>query len=433
MVVVNRRAKMLRSLIFVVAVCAGLWPYIKVSADDSQFREALADALQTAWGSKPEFVKAANEKFAVIDKLSPGDPRAIYGNVLVCMNQRRYDDALRLLDRLLTDEDERLEAWRAKIWIAMVRRNFGAALAACDRSITILSELEDVNSEVSNEHLRFIGRALGFMEGPAAEATGTASRPEIEERILGRLDETQIAELNQAKEEVLVRYSELISARDDSKAVAKAEAEETKTKLLQDVAEARVASEQRAEQLQASRDKLATEYNTEMDKIASQDAPLRSQIASLESQLATEQSSLAIVNSDISRLQIALARERDPVIRRRIQFDIDTLSVTASRMQANVFGIDRQIGAVNGQRATLAARQQSIQNRLGTQLNQIDKELTSLGKTVKKLDGTEKQINKAVQPIKGKVLSLNSKAASWTTYQPFPLIIERDRLLESLK
>jgi tetratricopeptide (TPR) repeat protein len=418
-----------------IAVVALLGPWVARTAvaDDAPFRKALSEAITTTWGSKPELAKAANEKFSQIDQMAPGDPRALYGHALVLISQRRYDDALRVLDRLLADQDDHLPAWRAKIWIVTLRRNFGASLAACDRSTAILGELGDEGTEAITEHLRFVGRVLGFMEGPAADAAGTGGRGDIEAKIVARLDESQRADLLGAKEDLLVKFSELISARDDSKAVAKAEADETKTKLLQDVAEARVANEKRAEDLQQRRDTLSDQYDAEMKKIADEDAPLLSQITSLESELVAEQSNLSIVNGDISRLQIALSRERDPVIRRQIRFDIDRLAVTSSRLQANVLGIDRQIGVVNGQRATLAARQQSVQNRLGNQVKQIDKELATLGKAEKKLDGNEKQINKPVSLNKGKVLSLNSKAAAWTTYAPFPLLIERDRILGSLE
>jgi hypothetical protein len=109
------------------------------------------------------------------------------------------------------------------------------------------------------------------------------------------------------------------------------------------------------------------------------------------------------------------------------------LAVTASRLQANVVSLDQQIGGVNNQRAQLASRQQSVKNRIGNQLKQLDKDMAALGKAEKKLSGNEKQINKGVSLNKGKVLSLNTKAAAWTTYQPFPLLIERDRVLATLK
>lgn len=404
-----------------------------VLADDAPFRKALSEAIGSTWGDKAELAKAADQKFSSIDTMAPGDPRALYGHALVLMSQRRYDDALRVLDRLLADQDDHLPAWRAKIWIVTVKRNFGASLSACDRSTAILAELSDESTESATEHLRFVGRVLGFMEGPASETAGTAGREDVEARIVARLDESQRADLSAAKEDLLVKFAELISARDDSKAVAKAEAEETKTKLLQDVAEARVENERRAEVLQQRRDSLQAEYDGEMKKIADEDTPLRSQIASLDSDIAAEQSNLSIVNTDISRLQLSLSTERDPVIRRRIRFDIDRLAVTASRLQANIASLDQQIGIVNNQRAQLASRQQSVKNRIGNQLKQLDKDMAALGKAEKKLSGNEKQINKGVSLNKGKVLSLNTKAAAWTTYQPFPLLIERDRVLATLK
>jgi len=403
-------------------------------ADDDLARRKLADFLHTCWETGDSVHAATDAKFKAVEKAGAG-ARAYYGQALVLMYQRRYEEAAKALEQVVKVDDQHLAGWRAKIWLALLTKKYGIGLAGMEHLATAAGKLaEDAgNKEAAEEAVRFLGSVYGFVDGPLGESAAGASRKTTEKAILAALSEEQQVVFTEARQAVMEKFAELTNERQGSRESAIADEEAEKQKVLADVEKRRSEIATQGEELKERRAKVEGELKDELTEIGRLDRPLLTQLTSLQAQAAAVRRNADTVALDIQALEDQFAREKDQNIRDQIRRDINRLRPLLGRYDGELAVISTAIAGVQGQRATLATRQAKAQNTFGSQLQSIDRQFAAFQAEERKLAGAERKANKPSTGSTGKVSALNITATALKTYEPFPIEQERERLLESLK
>ena len=116
-----------------LAVCATSVSTRTARADEAPAKAAMVHLLDAGWSTALPARAAADKAYEEVVQLAAGDPRGEYAYVLVLLQQRRYEDAGKQLDQLIDREDSDLRAWRARIWLSALTKNYQAAMAAAER------------------------------------------------------------------------------------------------------------------------------------------------------------------------------------------------------------------------------------------------------------------------------------------------------------
>jgi hypothetical protein len=400
-------------------------------ADDAA--TAIAKLLDVGWSIKPQSRAAADAQWA---EMPHSDPRAIKACWLVLMQQRRFDEALKRIDEYLVKSPDDFSALRAKAWVQTILKNYSVAFVTSDRLSMLLSKHRPTTEEGLEEHnetVAFLGRLIGFYGGPVADQINQEERKTLEKKWLERLDESMKAVFEDARNGVLAKYIDMLdestSSREKAVATAKADQEKSLAELQADNENL----DARAKQLEEKRNKLNSEFKSEMDEINRQDQPLVQQLSQLTNRVNLLNADLLAYSAQITTLQQLANNERDRARQQIYIAEINSLSLLAGRIDADLLGTNRLLRTVQGQRAGLQSRRSQAQAATAAQVNSLERELADLTKRERRNEGLEKKANRPITVSTGKVRSLSAQASALSTYDAFPLESAKAKLLDSLR
>src|SRR5262245_28324868 len=219
----------------------------------------------------------------------------------------------------------------------------------------------------------------------------------------------------------------------DARELAVATAQAEKEKTLADLQTERERVEARVKELDEVRSKLDSELKSELDSIARQELPLVDQQARLNSQADLLNVELLGYSSQIATLQQLAAKENDPKVKQQYLFQINSLTLAASRIDADLLYIGRSVARLQSQRAGLVARRNQAQLATANQIERIERELGEIGKRERRNDGLEKRANRPKAPSTSKSRALAAQATALSTYDAFPLEAAKSNLLDALR
>lgn len=399
-----------------------------VQADSTAAIKAL---LEIGWDTKPDARAQAEAAYARAVEEYPGDRQLVYAYALVKMQQRQYPEALRLLDQYLEIEKQDAHALRAKAWLSVLTKNAQAALVELDKISQLLADDKaPLTAQERQELLAFLGRMIGFLEGPGEGAVSSSILATAKQKISGRLTESQKEAFEQGTSAVADEFRVLATAKDDAQAQEIATTERQKRETLAQLDRDDLAIGARKEELKITADRLESEIAAENEAYARADAPLADEFNRIASQAAAVDRDLANVSSDIITLRAQAARERDPLIRDSIFRDIDRLAIVANRLDNNLRSLERTAAGVKNRRATLLAQHNQVLGGFASSLAAAQKEFKGLDAREKRANAQRAKLRKPAIGNTGKVISMNKQAVALSTYETFPLEAEKQRLLD---
>jgi hypothetical protein len=402
--------------------------------EDAALHSGLERFFKVGWSTAPSAYQPTIEIYQELRRIAPADRRVPYAAALVLMQQRKYDLAAKRIDELLADDENDLTAWRARVWLSTITRNYSAAMAAADKSVRLLPvEGKTEFNEATRDYVASLGRIFGYLGGPASEQVKGPERKATEKGILERLGPELQEVFIDARDSVLDRFLKLTDSAADSRDRAKEEAEKEQAKALDDIQKEREGQEDRKRELEERQSKLQSELKDRLAELTKQDAPLQRDQAAIQAQAGPLQSNLATLDLEIGRLQTLLTREKDPRQRDFYRFEIDRLVLRGNRLRNDLGLLERQLAAVTGQRAALQAQAAQARAEVGGQIDRGAKELGGIEKKGKQLDGLENRASRPVSGTTSRTAALGAQAGALTTYEPFPLEVEKQRVLDSFR
>lgn len=274
---------------------------------------------------------------------------------------------------------------------------------------------------------------MGYFGGPAADNVNQDERKTLEKKFLDRLEASKRPIFEDARNSVLSKYIEMTDDSADARELAIATAQAEKEKTLAELQGDREKMDARAKDLEERRSRLDSELRSEMDNIAKQELPLVDRQAQLQSRADLLNFDLLGYSSQISALQQLYAKENDAKLKQQYLFQINSLTLVASRIDTDLLGISRSLATLQSQRVGLAARRSQAQAAAGSQIDRIERELGELGKRERRNEGIEKRANRTKMPSTSKSRALTAQATALSTYDSFPLEAAKAKLLESLR
>jgi hypothetical protein len=412
-----------------------LLPVGSLLAEPPSLRQEIANLLEAGWSGTAASRAAADRAFENLSDAAKSDPRSGYAYALVLMKQRRYEQAIGELDSVIKADEADLSARENKIRLLMLTKNYSGALVELDRLSRIVSEApqEQVAPERRHDVLRFIGRVVGFLEGPGESGIAAVTRLRAQREIESRLSDEDLVIYDEARDGVLARFGKSIGQAETGREEAVTGQQRQREEAKRDLEVQRTQQQERAAELLGKAEQLRKEIKDNEAEFAKNERPLLDRLARLERQAEIPRRELALLLADADSLRAAAARTEDPVERDRLLFRAQQLEILAGRYDNDLAFLERQAAAVNAERAQIRDRFGRENAALVASGNTIDKELGLLQRGEKRLAMDEKRLDKPITGGTRAVRALEAEAGAFTTYEPLPLEEERQRVLDSLE
>ncbi len=361
------------------------------------------------------------------------DPRWDYAYLLMLIKQHDNDNALRVAAALAESAADPLPAYRAKVWLEMNKKKYAAAMADMDLLSQRLPKADGAGEAEAGprDASRFIGRMLGFLEGPAAEAVNQSTREELRIKIIDRLTPSRRQAMDDARRAVVKRFSELDLKEEQVKTDAKVEEQQEKEQLRDQVEKDKAAVGQQQSDLAEKAAKLRADLDRELDQFDAVIRPLTSQLARLEAVAGTNNRQLSFAQAQIADLFVQLQNENDQNRRFAINAQINSINNQADALRRNLASVNSEAAGLVAQRNALQAKRNGVVARGQDALSQLDRDGAGLRREEGKLRNDEKRAKSPATGVTSRSRSMSAKIAAFTTYEEFPIEQEKQRLLDS--
>lgn len=423
-----------RLVLCTVLILHGLFPTTWAQADDSELQAEIEKLFQVGWDTSSASRAAADQQFQKMAVASQAHPSANYAYALVLLKQRRYDEAAKPLDSAVAGDPTNWSARQNKIRLLMLTKKYDAALVELDRMSKQLAEASEDQLPPSQrrEVVAFLGRMIGFLEGPAERDVAASSRRRVQRQVESVLTEQELLQYDEARDGVLARFTEIAEASQRGREEALAEKERQREDAARDLEERRAKQQERRAELLDRADKIRQEMRDNQAELTKAEQPLLDRLARINRQAEIPRREIALLITEADSLRAAAARLEDPIERDRLLFRARQLEIAASRYDADLAALERQAAAINVERARLQKEFQRNNGALVNSLRTIENELVAIQRSEKRNALDERRLEKPLTSGTRAVRALEAEAGAFTTYEPFPLEEDRQRLLDSL-
>jgi hypothetical protein len=352
-----------------------------------------------------------------------------YAYVLVLAKQRRFDEAIKVSEMALRGAAGQPRMRQLRIWLLLLQNQPKLAIAELTNLATDWEQIRRQGEVPVTELAGWAGRAFGVLEGPRQGRRGNQGV----DRALARWIDTVNAQERQALE--FGRADVLQEFRDRLQQLQVVQQEE---------------QVQRAQQRQDEGLQLAEQ----LDRVDRQLAEVREQMREVsdfyaEGRRAVEEATPGIVGavvesdrreawiswqvislqSEIQRLDVLIAKEKDPAKRNHLILQRDAL---IAQLQWDGFHLDRAVADRFSSRAALQqAHNELVSNRTAEAREQEELALRrhQLARSQSSAQRRQERLIEPDRRISGRVRSLRRSLDAVTTYLEFPLEDERARML----
>ncbi len=430
------RQSVVWSLLFTPLVA--LPPVVCLGAEAPDVKQEVKKLFETGWQPSLKANLAADEQFAKLDKLAPVDRRIPYAHALVKIRQRKYADASRLVAGVLAHEPQNWHAWRTKIWLSMLMKDYRQAMVEMDQVGQLVAAVHEGDSPDQVESLqvglaKFLGRMYGYLEGPVADDVTRAALAEGRQKVEARLSANQRDAFAEALGTVTVRYAELTGEGDRTREQALVDAEARKEQIKDDLQQQEQRITEEMGEIGPLRDKFESEFKSEMADLQKKESPLLERLTRLEVQAARVRNEAASLAAEIDHLERLAAREKDADRRQRLLREAGRVAVIYRRYDGELFSLNREYAGVNAQRAVLMSQAQQARARYQRDMGQLQGRAEGLKRDQKRIDTQERKLAKPTSGNVPRVREIARVANAFTTYEQLPLEAERARILNSFK
>lgn len=397
--------------------------------------QVVEELLEVGWGKPPAALSRAQEIYGFEAADVPGRGKWLhYAFALVNVKHRQYADAVKLLDKAIKLEEGFLPAHEAKIWLLIQLKKQETAVEQMERTAEVAGQAQQAAGVTPKlrETAAYLGRVFGYLSGPVKGAVAEPRLDEAREAIDEHLGESLAADFAAGAKEVDDQFTELFLAKEQTRDDAKQLEDEFKQSERERLEKEKGGVSERQGEIDETVSKLREEIDARLAEIDKKIEPLDQTLANLNAQGAQVNASLAANEREIARWLDLADSTDDPVLQLRYRSEADRLSAISVRLDRDLATLESQARRVQGELAALAGQRNAAIGRFEAEMKRLGREAGDLRKQARRID---KESQSAAKPSSGNVAavrSLQAKAKSLTTYQPFPLEREKERVLEGV-
>ena len=361
---------------------------------------ALRDLLEKGWNVSLEGYQQARHQVHQLQLVTQADHRLEYARLLIEFKQRKYTEAERSLQALLTQYPNYLPLWRARIWFSVLTRKYDGALAEVQQLGQLVArgtlqtdapqgaglvpaQVDDVIQLVG-----WTGQLVGFIEGPANGTINPVALKQQRTLLTQRWNEGQRKAFEQGRQAVLELYAgrQLATeqlAKDSQVEVQKRlqELGRKEQQILRDL-------KQRREELKEQKNDLRNELRDQQQLWAEEDRPLTNSLWRLDGQADMAWRGRNYLSSELNWLQLQLASEVDPIVIQQLLLRIDRLNGQLYWSDNDLASLQNQSWNVQRTRVDLYWQHQQNQQLVNRQLSESQKSLENVDRKEQRLDTT---------------------------------------------
>lgn len=405
------------------------------TADDAgAVTTAVQALLEAGWQRSPAARQQAADQYQQLPAALRADRRLQQAQLLVLIKQQRYPDAAQLAGSLAAADPPDLLAWRAKVWIALLTKKHAAALVDLERLAAALPREAEAGPRAQEfrELARFAGLLFGFLEGPAATSLAPAQRDASRERILAAWEPARKEAFDDGRGQVKKQFDAFVQQQDQADDRAEKKAQDERDQLLDKAATQKENAAQRRDTVTEQTERMREEYGSQIQQLLANERPLVVELTGLQARAVQVQSELAHLSADIDRLEDRLRREKDPAERERLRREIDRLSLYTHRYHGQLRELERAAAVVQSRLAAAQQERARVEAEAGREFGRAAKELTDLQRQEKQA-GVMERVAQQRTADRTRSHAVATRASALTTYAPFPLEEEKQKLLSQLE
>ena len=429
------------------------------TAGDKLAKMQLEKLLELGWSRLPMTVAEADQFYLTLVEQHAGDLQLERAHLLVSLKQRRFEQALQIVDRLAAHPQQAQEALRIKAWLLVFLKQYAKAGAAMEKLAATLPAADPADPAAAKPPppeagagvagaaaqaalepefiAKFLGRLQGYLDGPVAEQFAEPERNDLRDRLLKRLPERWQEPFTEARQQVLDKFANLQDDKAQMLGKAQEVAERKREDRLSELDQTLTDAEKRNERLNNDADKLRGEFKQQMSDLERRDAPLAQQAIRLGAQLDSSRLQVARDQAELAVEAARAAAFQNDEKRRGIPPDFVRMRFLEQRIRLgenDVLNVGAQLKAVAAQRAQLAAQFDQLRGTTGQKIAGMEREQANLQKQVKKANSETAKLKKQdISRPTGAVAAKSSVTQALATYETLPLDQLRDQFLESLK
>ncbi len=428
--------RMRNRLQWCVVACASLlltWPCLADPPDSTAIERLLAEAWQTT----PDAKSLADQLYrANIGK--ENDPQLHFAYILTLIKQRRHSDALLNVREFVASYPDDVNGRWTETWLLLAKRDHSAALSRLG-SLADLIQQEVVNGidplpqPKRSLLVELTGQAIGYLEGPVRGRVNDLDLDRSIARITGALNDVQLVSFQNARSAIQTEFEdrqrqirqtafEQQQQRDNQRVVMQATLQQQQTDLSR-----------RKESVERSKQQVDSAFLDRRAALDEQELSIGTDVAELTNQVRNQRSELFLVGAQIAQLDAVIQTEPDPVRRAILIAQINDL-IRIQRFQlADLRIAESNLSGAQTIHAQTRQRQWSAQQQYQQEYDQIDKSNNVLVKQERKVQRQFLDLAEPDQRSPTQVRALQKRAASLTTYLPFPLEHFRQDVLKGIR
>jgi hypothetical protein len=427
------------------AVLAAVLPAEDANAQDDTFVQVSA-LFDAGWKPSSRGLAAAEALYHKMQAGGRPDPRLSYAFALVQMRNHKYDDAGKLLDRVLAANPADIHARRARIWVLAITQEYAAALVQLEslmKQIAAAPATENRQTELAtpadgepgtetDRFANFAGRVMGYIDGPATPSLNEQVRRQYRSRLAGLLSGRQRNAFEEGYTFVQQRFAELSLDREQTAADAKADEQRRQERILDELARERAELKEHDSKLREQAKEVTADFKEALTTLETQQRPLAARQARLETRAAAIVREMAALEIQIAQLWEWAGWTEDPADALRLQGEARRLDLALGRYRVDLRTIEAELTGIAAQQVALARQRQVTVAQQRARADRFERRATELRRAERRISGQEDRANQQPSGVTGAVVSLVNRAKAFTTYDEFPFEEERARLLQSL-
>lgn len=385
---------------------------------------AIEELLEDCWSVVPSARERAD---AIYQSAGPaGSPSLDYAYAVVLLRQQRLPLAQEVLTGLVNDAEFGTRAMLASSWLALVERRSDGAMPW----LTQLAErLPRLTPQAGTQLVRYLGRAVGVMEGPLATRTDKEKLTKLVAELEGKMNEQQQMQFRDARafvqQSMAQRHQTIAAVRDENKVAEQARAEAERAAVLERIETV----ERRLTENEQRREELADQARSTLQDLSGQEKPLVTEHRKLQQRARSLIRSIVQLESEQAYLLNLLGITTDPFLADRLHVDLNQIDLLLGRNYRDLDGIDLETAEVQGMWTDVRRQSQQIKAEFAAATTSLKTDQGRLESLRKSLDRKQTQLAEPPRGENTKTRVMRAEATAVTSYLSYSLERERHDLL----
>jgi len=404
---------------------------------------AVRNLLKKGWNVSLQGYDEARYQAQQLQRVTRADHRLGYARLLIEFKQRKYAEAERSLETLLTRYPNYLPLWRARVWFSVLTRKYNAALAQVQEFGQLVAQgklqtdapqgagLVPARADEVLELITWTGQLVGFIEGPAKTTMNQMALKQRRTVLVLGWNDAQREAFEKGRQAVLGLHA---GRQVVTRQLAK-DAQGQMQKRLQDLdrkeQQVRKDLQQRREDLKEQKTDLRNELRDQQQLWVQEDRPLNNSLWQLDGQANIAWRNRNYLLSELNWLQLQLATEVDPVVIQQLLLRVDRVNGQLHWSDNDLASLQNQSWNVQQTRVDLFRQHQQNQQLVRKQLDDSQESLESVDRKATRLESVINRERRQAQAKSRRVRAAEAKNASLKFYLEFPLELEKIRLLNT--